>query len=118
MMIYLSLVRFDVNSIASACIALLFTEVTLVLLCGVIKKLLIGRKWGNRSRDAVLVLETLRLLLRTGLLLCLVPDAAGILRRNDSREPNSTFDGMPDRQANHCGPTNAVLRLERRELRQ
>jgi non-ribosomal peptide synthetase-like protein len=46
MMLYLSLLRLDVNSIASACIALIFTEVTLVLLCGAIKKLLIGRTWG------------------------------------------------------------------------
>jgi len=46
MMLYLSLVRLDVNSIASALIALIFTEVTLVLVCGAIKKLLIGRKWG------------------------------------------------------------------------
>jgi len=46
MMLYLSLVRLDVNSVAGALIALIFTEVTLVLVCGAIKKLLIGRKWG------------------------------------------------------------------------
>jgi hypothetical protein len=45
MMLYLSLLRLDVDSIASAFIALIFTEVILVLLCGAIKKLLIG-KWG------------------------------------------------------------------------
>ena len=46
MMLYLSLLRWEVNSIASAFMALLFTEVILVLLCGAIKKLLIGRSWG------------------------------------------------------------------------
>jgi hypothetical protein len=46
MLLYISLLRLDVNPIASAFIALIFTEVTLVLLCGGIKKLLIGRKWG------------------------------------------------------------------------
>jgi len=46
MMLYLSLLRLDMDSIASALIALIFTEVTLVLLCGAIKKLLIGRTWG------------------------------------------------------------------------
>ena len=33
MLLYISLLRLDVNSIASAFIALIFTEVTLVLLC-------------------------------------------------------------------------------------
>jgi len=45
MMLYLSLLRLEVDSIVSVCIALIFTEVTLVLLCGAIKKLLID-KWG------------------------------------------------------------------------
>ena len=47
MMLYLSLLRLEVNSITSAFIALIFTEVTLVLLCVAIKKFLIGRKWGT-----------------------------------------------------------------------
>jgi hypothetical protein len=46
MMLYLSLLRLDVNSIASTFMALIFTEVTLVLLCATIKKFLIGRDWG------------------------------------------------------------------------
>jgi non-ribosomal peptide synthetase-like protein len=45
MMLYLSLLRLDVDSIACAFIALILTEVTLVLLCAAIKRLLIGR-WG------------------------------------------------------------------------
>ena len=117
MMIYLSLLRLEVDSITSAFIALIFTEVTLVLLCVAIKKIPYRQEVGARSRDALLVLEALRLLLRAGLLLCLVPDAAGILRRNHPRESDPAVDGMPDRQANYCGATNAVLRLERCELR-
>ena len=47
MMLYLSLLRWEVDWITSALIALIFTEVTLVLLCVAIKKFLIGRKWGT-----------------------------------------------------------------------
>ncbi|HEY5885684.1 MAG TPA: TraX family protein [Pyrinomonadaceae bacterium] len=46
MMLYLSLLRLELDSIASAFVALIFTEVTLVLLCFAIKAFLIGRKWG------------------------------------------------------------------------
>jgi len=46
MLLYLSLLRLEVNSIAGALLALIFTEVTLVFLCVAIKKLLIGRTWG------------------------------------------------------------------------
>jgi non-ribosomal peptide synthetase-like protein len=46
MLLYLSLLRLEVNSIAGVLLALIFTEVTLVFLCVGIKKLLIGRKWG------------------------------------------------------------------------
>jgi non-ribosomal peptide synthetase-like protein len=47
MMLYLALLRLDVNSIAGALLALIFTEVILVFLCVVIKKFLIGRNWGT-----------------------------------------------------------------------
>jgi non-ribosomal peptide synthetase-like protein len=47
LMLYLSFLRLDVNSIGSALLALIFTEVTLVLLCVAIKKFLIGRNWGT-----------------------------------------------------------------------
>jgi non-ribosomal peptide synthetase-like protein len=47
MLIYLSLLRLEIDSIASACLALIFTEVTLVFLCAAIKKFLIGRNWGT-----------------------------------------------------------------------
>jgi non-ribosomal peptide synthetase-like protein len=46
LMLYLSFLRLDLSSIASAFLALIFTEVTLVLLCVAIKKFLIGSKWG------------------------------------------------------------------------
>jgi non-ribosomal peptide synthetase-like protein len=45
-MLYLSFVRSGAHSIISALAALILTEVTLVSLCVVIKKLLIGSKWG------------------------------------------------------------------------
>ncbi|HKO60324.1 MAG TPA: TraX family protein, partial [Pyrinomonadaceae bacterium] len=47
MMLYLSLLRYGLDSIGSAFIAVIVTEITLVLFCGVIKKILIGGKWGT-----------------------------------------------------------------------
>jgi non-ribosomal peptide synthetase-like protein len=47
MLLYLSLLRLDLSSIASAFIAVIFTEVILVLLCVAIKKFLIGKNWGS-----------------------------------------------------------------------
>jgi non-ribosomal peptide synthetase-like protein len=47
MMLYLAFSRLEVPSIAGAFLALIFTEVTLVLLCVAIKKFLVGSKWGT-----------------------------------------------------------------------
>src|SRR4030095_1126394 len=50
MLLYISLLRLELDSISSAFIALVFTEVTLVLLCGAIKRFLVGSKWGTDHR--------------------------------------------------------------------
>src|SRR4030081_2628243 len=73
---------------------------------------------GSRSRDAILVLAALRLLLRAGLLLCLVQGAPWVLRRDYPLEFHPAGDGMSDRPPDNRGPADAVLRLERGELRQ
>jgi non-ribosomal peptide synthetase-like protein len=44
--LYICLLRADVHPLATAAIALLFTEVSLVLICVAIKKSLVGSEWG------------------------------------------------------------------------
>jgi non-ribosomal peptide synthetase-like protein len=44
--LYVCLLRLDVNAIAGAGLALILTELNLVLLCGLVKKSLVGREWG------------------------------------------------------------------------
>ena len=92
--LYICLLRLGGHPIASAVIALMLTEVSLVLFCVAIKKSLVGSEWGVRSLDALLVLAALRLLLRSGLLLRLVQRASGVLRRDYSLEFYPTVDGM------------------------
>ena len=108
-----------------ALVALLLTETGLVLLSVTIKQVLVGRRMGRQSRDALLVLATLRLLFRAGLLLRLVPRTAEFLRRHGSGESDSTPDGLSDRAADNrdrpmqCSDWNAVKlrqRLHRRRL--
>ena len=116
--LYICLLRAGVHALAIAAIALLFTEVSLVLICVATKKSLVGSKWGADDFGAVLVLATLRLLLRTGLLFCLVQRRSLVLRRDHPVEFHSAIDGMSDRGPNNPGATDAVLRLERGDLRQ
>ena len=75
------------------------------------------QRMGSRSLDAFLVLAALLLLSRAGLLLRVVQGAAGVLRRDDPREPHPAMDGMSDRPPDHRDLADAVLRLERGELR-
>jgi hypothetical protein len=45
--LYVCLLRLGVNAIAGAGIALILTELNLVLLCGLVKKSLVGSEWGK-----------------------------------------------------------------------
>ena len=74
------------------------------------------QQMGSRSRDALLVLEALRLFLRAGLLLRLVQGASEVLRRDDPFKSHPAVDGMPDRAPDDRDSADAVLRLERGEL--
>ena len=76
------------------------------------------QRMGSSSLDPFLVLAPLRLLLRAGLLLRLVQGLSGVLRRDDSLEFHPAVDGMSYRSPDNRDPANAVLRLERGELRQ
>ena len=111
-------VAIGLDTVASAFIALLLTEVTLVLLCVAIKKVLVGREWGADHSTPFWSWRHFAYFLRAGLLLRLVPGAAGVLRRDDPRESHPAVDGMSDRPPDHRDPADAVLRLERGELRQ
>ena len=73
---------------------------------------------GSRSLDAVLVLEALRLFLRAGLLLRLVPELSAVLCRDRPRQSRPAPHGMPDRPWNDRDPTAAMFRLERGGVRQ
>ena len=63
-----------------------------------------GPHWqqmGLCSLNAVLVLATLQLLLRSGLLLCLVQECPGNPVRYRALESHSAVDGVSDREAHH-----------------
>ena len=97
--LYICLLRLGGHPIASAVIALMLTEVTLVLTLRRDQEVPRRQRMGSRSRDAVLVLAALCLLLRAGLLLRLVPGDFGVFRRDDPLESHPAVDGMSDRPA-------------------
>ncbi len=91
------LLRLGGHPIASAAIALTLVELNLVLFSVAIKKSLVGSEWGTDHSRYLLVLAPLCLLLRAGLLLHLVQEASGILRRNYSLQFHPAADGMSHR---------------------
>ena len=111
------LLRLGGHPIASAVIALILVEVdTGSAQCRDQKGPC--RRMGNRSRDPVLVLAPLRLLLRAGLLLRLVPGTADAVRRHCSRKFHPALDGVSYWRRDNRDPADAVLRLERGQFRQ
>ena len=99
-------------------VALLLTEISLVLFSVAIKQVLVGAV-GSRSLDALLVLAALRLFLRAGLLLRLVQEASAVFAPGrSSRIPSCGGWDVGSVTRTIVIPADAVLRLERGEFRQ
>ena len=112
------LLRLGGTPIASAAIALILVEVNLVLFSLAIKKSLVGSEWGADHSTTFWSWRHFAYFFAQDCFSVWCRSLPRSWRRNDLGESHPTVDGMSYRPRDNRGPANAVLRLERGELRQ
>ena len=102
--LYICLLRLGGHPIVNAIIALMLTEVGLVLLCVAIKKFLVGREWGTDHATPFWSWRHFAYFFAQDCFFVWCRRPLGLLHRNHPREYHPTVDGMSDRAQDDRGP--------------
>ncbi len=105
------------HPVVSALAALILGECSLVGAAVLVKKLLVGSRWGTDDSTSFWSWRHFTYFFAQDCFFVWCRQIDGNPRRNRALECHSAADGLPDREANSPPRTAPGLRLERRELR-
>ena len=115
--LYVCFLRLGGHPVASALIGLMLVEASLVLFSVAIKKSLIGSEWGANHAAPFWSWRHFAYFFAQDCFFVWCRRSPGVRRRDRSREFHPAMDGMSHRRQDNRDPADAVLRLERGELR-